>query len=609
MAENEIKTIVSSEADTSGIDKTITKTEELKESTDELSESTKDMGKQSEDAGSSLEKLKARLNALRDKIFPTNAALSKLLRSMARIAFYRAIRTTLSTLANSFKEGATLIYGWSNAMNSLDPTKYNSGIHEFSGGLGGVAGNLNQIATCVQYVKTALGSVLAPVIQMVAPMVEWLSHKLVQAADALAQFMSAIAGNPTYAKAVETSALFNKNLGGAAQKAKELKRALLGFDEINRLNGDTPTSSGSGGGGGIDYSGLYVPTELSDKFESIRQKIQENLDLIKITVAGATLALGAMLLFTGANIPIGLGLIALGAYELASPLTPKWGEMSTKTQNQLSLISSIASGASFVLGTLLTLMGHPVLGLGLMAVGAANLAYQSTTNWSMMPDNVKKVLSIISGIVGTALMVIGVVLICTGNIPLGLGLLVAGAASLYSAIAPNWDSITSHIKTTLNNAKEAVSTKWDEIKTTTSKKWQEIKDTISRIWNNIHLGSFHVPVPHISWISGGYQATGLVAKALSALGLSTSLPKLSVSWYAQGGIFSQPTILNNSIGVGDSVSPEVVAPLDDLRGMIADLLNISIEVPVEIDGEQVGKSAVKYNNNVFNQTGKSPLKI
>ena len=143
MAENEIKTIVSSEADTSGIDKTITKTEELKESTDELAESTKDMGEQSEGAGSSLEKLKARLNALRDKIFPTNAALSKLLRSMARIAFYRAIRTTLSTLANSFKEGATLIYGWSNAMNSLDPTKYNSGIHEFSGGLGGVAGNLN----------------------------------------------------------------------------------------------------------------------------------------------------------------------------------------------------------------------------------------------------------------------------------------------------------------------------------------------------------------------------------------------------------------------------------------------------------------------------------
>lgn len=608
MAENEIKTIVSSEADTSGIDKTITKTEELKESTDELSESTKDMGKESEDAGSSLEKLKAKLNALRDKIFPTNSALSKLLRSMARIAFYRAIRTTLSTLANSFKEGATLIYGWSNAMNSLDPTKYNSGIHEFSDGLGGVAGNLNQIATCVQYVKTALGSVLAPVIQMVAPMVEWLSHKLVQAADALAQFMSAIAGNSTYAKAVETSAVWNKNLGGAAQKAKELKRTLLGFDEINRLNGDTPTSSGSGGGGGIDYSNLYVPTELSDKMDKLRQTIQENLDLIKLAVIGATLALGAIFLVTG-NWGLGLGLLALGAAEIASPLMPKWGEMPTKTQNQLSLISSIASGMSFALGTLLTLMGHPALGLGLIAVGAANLAYQSTTNWSVMPDNVKKVLSIISGIVGAALMVIGVVLICMGNIPLGLGLLVAGAASLYSAISPNWDSIVSHIKTTLNNAKEAVSTKWDEIKTTTSKKWQEIKDTISRIWNNIHLGSFHVPVPHISWISGGYQATGLTAKALSALGLSTSLPKLSVSWYAQGGIFSQPTILNNSIGVGDSVSPEVVAPLDDLRGMIADLLNISIEVPVEIDGEQVGKSAVKYNNNVFNQTGKSPLKI
>mgnify|MGYP003290252098 CR=1 FL=1 len=608
MAENEIKTIVSSEADTSGINKTIEKTEELKESTDELSESTKDMGKQSEDAGSSLEKLKAKLNALRDKIFPTNSALSKLLRSMARIAFYRAIRTTLSTLANSFKEGATLIYGWSNAMNSLDPTKYNSGIHEFSDGLGGVAGNMNQIATCVQYVKTALGSVLAPVIQMVAPMVEWLSHKLVQAADALAQFMSAIAGNTSYAKAVETSAVWNKNLGGAAQKAKELKRTLLGFDEINRLNGDTPTSSGSGGGGGIDYSSLYVPTEISDKMKNLGAKIQENLDTIKLVVLGATLALGAIFLMTG-NWGLGLALLALGVTEIVSPFMPKWGEMTTKTQQKWSEISTYASGLALALGLVLACTGNLPLGLGLMAVGAANLAYQATVNWNTLPDGIKETIQKVSRIIGGALFIIGMFLCAIGQLPLGIGLLVAGGVTLYSSIAPNWNSIVDGVKTTFSNVKNAISTKMDEIKTTIKDKWNGAIDHIKSAWSKINLKSFHIPTPHISWVSGGYQATGLVAKALSALGLSTSLPKLSVSWYAQGGIFSQPTILNNSIGVGDSVSPEVVAPLDDLRGMIADLLNISIEVPVEIDGEQVGKSAVKYNNNVFNQTGKSPLKI
>lgn len=46
----------------------------------------------------------------------------------------------------------------------------------------------------------------------------------------------------------------------------------------------------------------------------------------------------------------------------------------------------------------------------------------------------------------------------------------------------------------------------------------------------------HLKVPHIEWTPGGFEATGLIKKALEALNLPTSLPSLSVKWYAGGGL-------------------------------------------------------------------------
>ena len=53
---------------------------------------------------------------------------------------------------------------------------------------------------------------------------------------------------------METS---GKNTGKANDAAKELRRTLLGFDEINRLDAPDKSSGsgGSGGGGGAGASG------------------------------------------------------------------------------------------------------------------------------------------------------------------------------------------------------------------------------------------------------------------------------------------------------------------------------------------------------------------
>lgn len=62
--------------------------------------------------------------------------------------------------------------------------------------------------------------------------------------------------------------------------------------------------------------------------------------------------------------------------------------------------------------------------------------------------------------------------------------------------------------------------------------------------------------PHMSWDMDGLQTYGIIRKALEALNLPTSLPKLSVDWYAQGGVFHKPSI----IGVAER-GDEAVIPL------------------------------------------------
>ena len=64
-------------------------------------------------------------------------------------------------------------------------------------------------------------------------------------------------------------------------------------------------------------------------------------------------------------------------------------------------------------------------------------------------------------------------------------------------------------------------------------------------------------MPHLSWsATGGAQATGLIKTILETLSLPTSLPKLSVSWYAGGG-FPVP----GELFIAREAGPEMVGTM------------------------------------------------
>lgn len=162
-----------------------------------------------------------------------------------------------------------------------------------------------------------------------------------------------------------------------------------------------------------------------------------------------------------------------------------------------------------------------------------------------------------------------------------------------TSVSKKWDDMKTKASDTWNNIKTGASNKWNELKTNTSAKWEEIKkDFSSKIdnmktaasekfesikktitdkwgsakkwlqdnignkdhWKNKFKGILDgagdilgklkdkfsnwkatLKTPHIKWDSDGIKAGGALKKVLETLNLPTTLPKLSVSWYAEGG--------------------------------------------------------------------------
>lgn len=154
---------------------------------------------------------------------------TNLFNSIKRIAMYRALRTAIKEITSSIKEGLENLYRWS---------RMNDG--EFSG-------SMDKLATEALHVKNALGAMLAPVINAITPLVEKLAHAFINVVNAINQFISGITGATSWTKALHTPVTYAQMAGSsfdkANKKAKDLKNTILGFDEINRLNGKTDTSS------------------------------------------------------------------------------------------------------------------------------------------------------------------------------------------------------------------------------------------------------------------------------------------------------------------------------------------------------------------------------
>lgn len=242
----------------------------------------------------------------------------------------------------------------------------------------------------------------------------------------------------------------------ASNDSEKLKKSLLGFDELNILQDNKNTASSLLGGGLPDDLGLHPENYSYDFTQGLESfdtsAIEETLRKITLIASGALFAIGAVLTFTGANIPLGIALMIAGALTLASEIAIDWNTMPEQIKSVITTITSIVGGALLAVGAALAITGVSIpLGIALIAAGAVSIVASVALNWDTLPDNLGTVIQIIAGVVGGALLVIGAILTFSGfNIPLGIALLAAGAVSLAVSVGLNWDTVKDKITNFFN---------------------------------------------------------------------------------------------------------------------------------------------------------------
>ena len=160
--------------------------------------------------------------------------------SISRIAIYRLLRTALKEIAAGMKEGIQNLYQWAEAWRGV----YSSADKFLS--------SMDQLATAFFYLKNSVGAAVSPLIDYVAPIIDALIDKFVMLANAINQAMAALTGAGVWRKAIKYPITYSEAAGLASSKVKDLKRSVLGFDELNRLD-----DKNKGGGGSHKWEAPY----------------------------------------------------------------------------------------------------------------------------------------------------------------------------------------------------------------------------------------------------------------------------------------------------------------------------------------------------------------
>lgn len=308
----------------------------------------------------------------------------------------------------------------------------------------------------------AIGNFFIPALNAILPYAIAVVKVIREIANALANLVGFKLTDVDYSKvnnaAVGAGSLAD-NLGSAAGSAKELKKYIAGFDELNVLPSNSNAGSGGGaggaGGGGFDFD-LPTYSFLDDAVETrigeIQKKIENTLAEITTIVSGFMLAVGAILVVTGVKIPLGVSLMAAGAVGLAATVGLNWTAMSSELANTLALITGVVGGFLLALGAIMTFSGANLpLGISLMALGGASLATAAVINWHNSDQHLTDALTTLTGVLAGASLAVGAILAFTGvAIGLGIALMAIGAATLVSAAALNWNSISSALASPLS---------------------------------------------------------------------------------------------------------------------------------------------------------------
>lgn len=458
------------------------------------------------------------------------------------------------------------------------------------------ANQLRILQAQVEQATRALGNLFLPILKAILPYAIALAKAIRMVAEIIAGFFGVSIpefdmGTDAIGGVASGAGEAADGLGDASKKAKELKNALLGIDELNVISPPEDSSGGAGGAGGIGGGGglgFELPTydfiadAVNEQVDKIMAKIQPFLDWVRENIdeiLAGVLAIGAAFLawriakgvqdflrwlstMKGFNITgsIAFKIAGLGLFLDA------WNTMKEAIQdimangpnftNVTKLISGFAEalGAAFLLFGNIKMAGAMLVISGLTGiVSAISDMVNNGVNWDNALFLVKNLGLFLSGL--------GML---TGNTKLaGIGLIISGA----TLIVDNLKGFLEAIRTG---------------------DWSNVNMVEVAAGALMLVGGFILTLKKLDALKDSANAGQAAKQALETVTDTTSKIDTTVST----GLSPKLTSLAKNLGLGLVVIAEVTAAALLIVGAIA-LLGMELEQvgiawePVIANGETV----------------------
>ena len=477
-----------------------------------------------------------------------------------------------------------------------------------------------QLQAQVNGLSASMGNVLAPAIRLVSGALSYVLPYVVGVSNAIGQLMGALFGTGWTAGASGANKMAAAT-GGAAKAQKELNRQLMSFDQINKVDGQKD-SGAAGGGGGAGSTLEEIVGKTPAWMERFKASFTELFNSSEFQAANIGGKLG-MVLQTGLDWLgnegmnfdwrgvgtklrenfdsfIGTGweeslFYTLGVYlggfgdMVMGFLGPQWEELRTAYENEgiqgaivyiggmaVGFVTKLAGGlfsnllAPFFSGIADYFREHGQNGIAGFFEGCAQ-AMENAGTWikenitDPIVNYVKKLLGIHS------------------------------PSTVFAEIGEN---CMSGLGNGFTKGSAWIQEKLDDLKNRVMNASQTLKEAFSFEWSLPHLR-----LPHLSvqWDP--------VDNVLAQFFGVTAFPRLSVQWFAKGGILDGAQIfgrMGSTLLGGGERGREAILPLDTNTGWMDVLANriaqslsvdsgsdVNATINVILDGEKIASYFIK----------------
>lgn len=231
---------------------------------EEGANNTKDIKNNAKDVEKNVGKASEKAKHLTRHFKKSHGALHNLLRMVLRRVLYRSINAVISAITGGVRTGIQNLYQYSKMFN------------------GTFAKSMDTLSTETLYLKNSLGAAFAPLIEVATPYIQLVIDKFVDLLDIINQVVSRLQGKDTWTHAVKVQKQYADAATESTKANKELKKSILGLDEINALsdnsNNDTSSSKSSDPG----YETMFVTEKMdTKKIDGIIKKLTTIWNIVK----------------------------------------------------------------------------------------------------------------------------------------------------------------------------------------------------------------------------------------------------------------------------------------------------------------------------------------